>query len=406
MSYYSVPKINVKIQAKDFKLKFNKISKIQPIISTTISSYLNKIKHKINEHSKDWDNVKKITNSYEYIHTNLSNSKHAISKIKPLSRSFFKLIEMYNTFELFTNSPTSAIKSFHLAEGPGGFIEAMTYLRFNKNDRYYGMTLVDNTNDNIPGWKKSSLFIKKNPNVVIETGVNGTGNLYLPENYLYCKEKYSGTMNLITADGGFDFSTDFNRQENQAFRLIFTEVMYALTMQKKEGNFILKVFDIFSKGTIDLIYLLSTFYETVYITKPRTSRTANSEKYIICKHFNGGINKQISDKFFKILLIHNNPTMNDFIIESIIDIPYQYKFRQAIEEINAIIVTQQINNIILTLRLIENKERKSERIRQIKNANIQKCINWCEKNKIPYYKTYQQGNTFLSKTANCKLTFQ
>ena len=47
-------------------------------------------------------------------------------------------------------------------------------------------------------------------------------------------------MHLITADGGFDFSIDFNKQEEIGFNLIFAQVCYALTMQKHNGHFILK----------------------------------------------------------------------------------------------------------------------------------------------------------------------
>ena len=32
-------------------------------------------------------------------------------------------------------------------------------------------------------------------------------------NLLYCFEKYGNSMDLITGDGGFDFSIDFNKQE-------------------------------------------------------------------------------------------------------------------------------------------------------------------------------------------------
>ena len=39
-----------------------------------------------------------------------------------------------------------------------------------------------------------------------------------------------------------------------------------------------------------LLYLLNQLYEEVYIYKPKTSRTANSEKYFIAKGFKG-INK-------------------------------------------------------------------------------------------------------------------
>ena len=47
-------------------------------------------------------------------------------------------------------------------------------------------------------------------------------------------------MDIITADGGFDFSADFNQQEQQPqFRLIFTQVIYALVMQE-EWSFCIK----------------------------------------------------------------------------------------------------------------------------------------------------------------------
>ena len=63
-------------------------------------------------------------------------------------------------------------------------------------------------------------------------------------------------MDYITADGGFDFSLDFNNQEDMSFKLILSQIFYALIMQKQGGNFILKIFDIFKIKTIEIIYLL------------------------------------------------------------------------------------------------------------------------------------------------------
>ena len=52
-------------------------------------------------------------------------------------------------------------------------------------------------------------------------------------------------MDLITADGGFDFSLDFNNQEIIITKLLFAQMTYALLMQKQGGSFILKIFDTF-----------------------------------------------------------------------------------------------------------------------------------------------------------------
>ena len=60
--------------------------------------------------------------------------------------------------------------------------------------------------------------------------------------------------------------------EDSRGRLGYVLVGYRLCMQKQEGCFILKIFDCFMKRTIDLLYLLSSFYIKTYVTKPQTSR--------------------------------------------------------------------------------------------------------------------------------------
>ena len=107
-------------------------------------------------------------------------------------------------------------------------------------------------------WKKSSKFLKANKNVIIEGGCDNTGNIISSKNfnYLIVTKKYSNKFDIITGDGGFDFSKNFNNQENICNKLILAQILYAITMQKKNGSFILKIFDIFSKATIDFLYLL------------------------------------------------------------------------------------------------------------------------------------------------------
>ena len=71
--------------------------------------------------------------------------------------------------------------------------------------------------------------------------------------------KYKNSMNIITGDGGFDFSIDYNSQEISAIKLIFIQTAYAIALQKYNGTFILKIYDMFLKSTIDIIFLLSIF---------------------------------------------------------------------------------------------------------------------------------------------------
>jgi len=353
------------------------------------------MKEKIENKEKDWDIFKKYTNPYEYIHTPIPYKKKCISKYKPISRSYFKMIEIVHIFDLtFDSRP---IKTFHLAEGPGGFIEAIAGLRNCQHDKYVGMTILDENNDpNIPGWAKTDSFLKQNKNVYIETGSDGTGNILSYENYIHCREKYGSSMDLITADGGFDFSLDFNNQEINISKLLFGQIIYALSMQKRGGCFILKLFDTFMQHSIDLLSILSSFYDKVYIVKPQTSRYANSEKYIICKGFTTISFENFAPFLQKTFekMLHLN---QDLYIHRFLNTPISMCFLSKLEEYNAVFGQQQIENIYFTLSLIDNKQ-KQEKIDNLINTNIQKCNLWCIKHNIPYNQSVIPSNIFLSNS--------
>jgi len=351
----------------------------EPYISNSLSHYLYNIKMKLDDHECEWDIFKKYTNPYEYIHTTVPFKKKSISVYKPLSRSYFKMIEMLNTFNM--NFGIKPIRSFHLAEGPGGFIEALCNVRKNNKDVYIGMTILDEMNDNnIPGWKKSDSFLKKNENVYIECGADNTGNILSLANLDYCRRKYGSSMDFITGDGGFDFSMDFNKQEISISQLLFAQVCYAVVLQKKGGSFVLKIFDSFMQHTIDILYILSSFYDKVYIIKPQTSRYANSEKYIVCRDFLFSNHEHfypfLEKTFESMLAVQSNKYIHRFL-----NIPLSYYFISKLEEYNSILGQQQIENIHYTTSLIEIKQ-KQEKIDGLVKTNIQKCLQWCKKNGV------------------------
>jgi 23S rRNA U2552 (ribose-2'-O)-methylase RlmE/FtsJ len=373
------------------------------------------------------------------------------------------------------------IKTFHLAEGPGGFIEAIAYLRsleyqrqirgdtkstartanetddgntsipaaaiqilkrntdfhdeymkeqeylklsrriFDNqkesmstattaavygNDRHYGMTLV-NDDPICPGWKKTRTFLECHPNVIIENGADKTGNLISLENFLYCADKYKNKMDIVTADGGFDFSVDFNRQESMATQLVLCEVFYALAIQKPGGTFILKIFDVFHKATVDILYILSYYYNNVSIVKPYTSRIANSEKYVICQGFKIANSTQIIQQFASIFHFIQSAA-DDMggggggggVLASLLPFDHDLYFLNRIEEMNAMVSFQQIENITSTLSIITN-HRNAEKLEQYKRTNVNKCIAWCEKYDIPHninHACFQSTNIFLHKS--------
>jgi len=389
MSYFLFPEIHYNINNINIKGNDEPIANYKLNVSLTLNSYLNTVKQQIDDNCDTWDHIKKYTNPYEFIHTIIPNNKGSVSKLKPLSRSFYKMIEISNMLHLLDDYKDTNINTFHLAEGPGGFIEAMTFLRKNENDKYNGMTLV-NSDPNVPGWNKSKFFLDTNKNVNIEYGPSGTGDLFDVDNLKHCLTTYNNSMNIITADGGFDFSIDFNKQEILATNLLFAQVSFAFAMQKTNGHFVLKIFDIFTKTTTDIIYLLSTMYKQVFIVKPNTSRMANSEKYIVCKYFKG-TNPTLINK-----IIHQYHKLKEHeYIASILDSNLDLYYLNKLEEYNAIFGQQQIENISSTINLMSYKN-KNDKLELFKKNNIYKCIQWCEKHNIPYNKTQVTNNIFMN----------
>ena len=275
-------------------------------------------KHSIDKYYSDfsWDKMKLYTNPYEFIFLSsnkfLQTKGSSVAKVEPLSRSFFKMIEISNNYfqdEINRKEPN---RSLHLAEGPGGFIEALVYLRkkrvsreLQKEDMYYGITLLDKAYE-VPSWKKSGLFMKENLNVNILTGVDGIGDLCNTDNlwFLYQRFKHN-KMDIITGDGGFDFSVDYNLQEYVAFPLILSQCIAGLSCLKKGGKYMCKIFDMNTIITVELLYILQCYFDEISFFKPKTSRLANSEKYIICTGFKG-INYEGIKNLISILETWNN----------------------------------------------------------------------------------------------------
>jgi 23S rRNA U2552 (ribose-2'-O)-methylase RlmE/FtsJ len=340
----------------------------------------------------EWDTYKKYTNPYEYIHSHVPHKKKSVAKYKPLSTSYFKMIEIMDLFHI--ENLTRPINSFHLSEGQGGFIEALAHKRKNTEDHYYSMITADRSNLEIS-------------NVHIEPGADKTGNLLSIENLIYCKEKYGSSIDIITADGGC------NTGESNICRLLFAEICFALCMQSINGSFILKIFDCFTETTIDLIALLSSFYKRVYITKPNTSSLSDSEKYIVCKGFmyaeSTGFYSYILHAFTHMISSPAELCIHRFLHG--FDIPYY--FMTKIEDYNAIFGQQQIENIHYTLSLMDIKlfsgDKKSpenlahntvvpragfatkpEKIESIIYENIKKCLYWCVKHNIPHNVVFSQ----------------
>jgi len=72
-----------------------------------------------------------------------------------------------------------------------------------------------------------------------------------------------------------------------AFPLLLASFIIGLTCLAKGGTIVIKLFDIYSEVTQDLILGSARLFEKFTIYKPATSRPCNSERYFIASGYSG-----------------------------------------------------------------------------------------------------------------------
>jgi 23S rRNA U2552 (ribose-2'-O)-methylase RlmE/FtsJ len=263
------------------------------------------------ENADEWDLRKKIMNPYEAVFSGDDGSFPSLVRLQPLSRSYFKMIEMLEHSDFWKDLQQTSSQPFisaHICEGPGGFVQAtIEHLVKQKIPvkGVYAMTLKP-TNHNIPGWKKSFSFLQRHRQVQIHYGADGTGDVYKAENqasYIAEVGKLGGA-HIFTADGGFDFSNDYTLQEMQIFHLLLSSTTTGLRVLRPGGFFVLKLFECTAPHTKLFVLLLSRCFQSWTLYKPAMTRPCNSERYFLGMGLRTNVNSGNSLKAITEALIH------------------------------------------------------------------------------------------------------
>jgi len=335
-------------------------------IRDDISAIKEKIGHLDKEHK--WELAKKMVNPYELVYTHDDDRlPPSLSLDQPLSRSYFKLIEILDVLKFLDDY--SKIRTAHIAEGPGGFVQAIHNCASSKSKQVVAsiaMTLRPTTT-HIPGWKKAAAFLYRHKQVKIHYGEDNSGDIYNMKNQASFIEEAKPGVNLFTADGGFDFSSDYSQQEQNVYHLLVCSSIIGLQVLLPGGCFVLKFFDCNSQHTNMLIILLARCFKEWTLYKPAMTRPCNSERYFLGKGFRGlipeclAVLKKIEEqsRFFRYPLLNTNLEYENAFLNKHIDMS----------------ITQQIKYIESAIILSRSPELWwSKWI----NCSIAQSALWCE----------------------------
>ncbi len=367
---------------------------------------------KINMEMKEIQDLKKRKNIYyvmskfeRYINDYDKDINHLTVKYfgldgknkqpKILSRAFYKLWELLFMFELVDHNAKNFV-SAHLAEGPGSFIQATMFYRdkfaprHSKNDEYYGVTLhaedikkyVPKMEENFVKFygKEKPLRFKLHKTYPIKESkgskLKDNGDLTTKKT----RDMFGGNFsqkkaNFVTADGGFDWN-DENLQEQEAYKLILSQIVTALKIQAPKGNFVCKIYESFTEITAKFILLLKSFYEKVFVCKPLMSRASNSEKYIICLGFKDdkGNAKRISavETILEKMIASNKVHALDVFT----DYQFEPEFHSTLIGLNTKLSNRQFEEINNIISFVKKQNFRGEEYTQKRGEQIKATEYW------------------------------
>lgn len=315
-----------------------------------------------------------------------------------LSRGFYKLWEILVLYDLIDVNNKDFV-SAHLAEGPGSFIQATMFFRemFSKHwkqDKYYAVTLhSEDEGKHVPELEKNFVkyydeekpkrFIlhKTYPKQVAGSSNNkDNGDITNPKTHILFGGLVKEKADLITADGGFEWDNE-NIQEQEAFRLIFGQIVGAILNQKKNGHFVCKFFETFTTTSLKFITILKTFYDKIDVIKPYTSRPSNSEKYYVCQNFKfDSDNKQYiayTKKLMDMLAtIHKEPKLKITDIMTDFNIDLDSNFLKPIIDTNIRIKNEQFKAINQIITFINEQNYYGDKYQTSRQNQINAANYW------------------------------
>ena len=358
---------------------------------------LHEYRNRINQYEKtlmngkNWEYYKKVVNPYELVYTQkkYDNFPDSICTLKPLSRSYFKMIEIFDIIHFLDRIPSQEpIKSAHVCEGPGGFIEALFEEASRKERRVLtsiAMTLRS-SQTNVPGWKRASSLLQRNRNIKIIYGEDNTGNILKANNQQYfidysTNPKYGGKVHLFTADGGFDFSCNYENQEQLIFPLLMASTKIGLEVLQVGGVFVLKLFDFYQTCTMDLIYFLSLHFEEWTLYKPAMSRPCNPEHYFIGNGFVG-----CSDEELDVMRVWCSMVENKQPLDALYKGEYPQEFKETLEKLRTASFHSQISYLERVFFLIDLDDETM--VKQFLTANKDTSRDWCIRFHVPISSTH------------------
>ena len=328
MSYYSIATTTVPIH----KLICKKTDHyLKTIISPSLYYYWTEITLQC-RNIPQWAEITMGFHPYGWLYHNIPNQQHCFTKIgNTYTHVFYEFLETISIMNL-------RVESLYKYGG----------LHFGENSEYI-----------------KQAFLHNNPSHV--------------QNHICYPGIFQNSFHhILTNHANIDIITlSSNGQNEYSYTLdILKQMCIGLSVQKTKGVMIFKVNTIFHSLTVDLLYLVCSMYDKVYITKPLCTNPCEFSKYIVCKGFKKQKEKELLIQNFQYLYFNLCNCSKDEYVERILSVNIPLYFTNKLEELNSIFgqpCLEHVHHI-----LVNQSESRMK-------TDSYKCQEWCAKhNVIPY----------------------
>jgi 23S rRNA U2552 (ribose-2'-O)-methylase RlmE/FtsJ len=211
--------------------------------------------------------------------------------LKYFSRAFFKLVEINaNTNIIPPVAVSTLLKTAHIGEAPGGFIQAVRFCRDGMSSAEHVLEMLDGQNSSACGIESYAVSLLGDPwpSVTISNASRvfsfNIATDEISRNQFI--ETVGRTRDFVTADGGFEVPSERRAQQEQIMLdLLKGEISIIFKILTVGGNALIKFFSIDLQETRCLILQLYQSFNYVSITIPISSKPTNDERYIVAIGF-------------------------------------------------------------------------------------------------------------------------
>lgn len=347
-------------------------------------------------------------------HTNSTNragkvmaAVRSVANAEICTQAWCKFYEILGTFDFLPLEAlhNGELNTVHLCEAPGAFITALNhYLKTSESKRYCDWSWAANTLNPYHEANGGCTTIADD-RLIANTlpwwyfGSENTGNI-MTQKYLLELQTFVANMrrvDVVTADGSFDCQENPDEQEALVASLHYCEVTAALLLLNPGGSFVLKMFTLYEHSSVCLLYLLTCCFGSVNVFKPATSKSGNSEVYVVCLSYDG---KEAVRPLLSKLIRNYGPHLADrealFPASAIPE-----TFQKQHEEVCFYFHTLQVETITENLQLFEGMSvEQRQRLDHIRDRTVEEylqrfqvCLHPMKRDRLSFCCQHKKGQS-------------